>query len=293
MPSGATVIRYQGKRYVVWRIKYRDAAGRQVQETLGREPAWNRERAQRELGKRLGAVDDGYRKPKRITFAAFSKRFLNDYLPSRNLKPTTLENYRYMLNRHLLPHFGRHQLSEIEARPELIDAYTALKAQQELSAKTIRNHLLLLNLMFRRATMWRLIRTNPIASIDQPRLNEPEINVITGVEIARLAAAYDELAFAASKREREWWLLAKAVVFVALGTGLRRGELLGLRWSAVDLLEGKIEVREELVRGESSTPKSRASRRIVELGPRTRTLLEQQWQRATFRNDEDFAFCHP
>ena len=294
MPRGAVVIRYQGTRAVVWRIQYRDGAGRYIKETLGREPAWNRSKAERELGKRLAAVEEqGYRKPDKLTFDAFAKRFQDEYLPGRNLKPTTLENYRYILDGHLLPHFGRRKLTDLEAEPELIDSYISQKTQQGLSPKTIHNHLLLLNLMLRRATVWRLIRTNPVASIDRPRLSPPEMNVLTEVEIARLAAAYDQLSTDADENERDWWQLSKALVLVALGTGLRRGELLGLRWSAVDLLEGKIEVREALVRGRSSSPKSRASRRVIELGPRTRTELEQQWQRTAHRGDNDLAFCHP
>jgi hypothetical protein len=55
--SGAAVIKYEGRRGVVWRIKYADATGAQQMETLGREPVWNRERAERELGKRLERVD--------------------------------------------------------------------------------------------------------------------------------------------------------------------------------------------------------------------------------------------
>jgi integrase len=294
VPQGASIIRYRGKRAVTWRIKYRDAAGRQVQETLGPEPQWNRKKAERELGKRLAAIEDGYRKPKKLTFAAFARRFQDEYLPGRNLKPTTLENYRYILDGHLEPHFGRHRLSEIEARPELIDTYISLKGTAGgLSPKTIRNHLLLLNLMLRRAAVWRLIRTNPLASIDQPRVVQPEINVLSETEIARLATAYDQLALDADESERQWWLLCKAIVLVALGTALRRGELLGLRWSAVDLLEGRITVREAFVRGQVSTPKSRASRRVIELGPLTRTALEEQWQRTTFRDDNDSIFCHP
>jgi integrase len=293
MPDGAAVIRYPGKRAVVWRIKYQDAAGRHIWETLGREPPWNRAKAQRELGRRLAAVDNGYRKPERTTFAAFSKRFLDEYLPGRNLKPTTLENYRYMLRRHLLPFFGRRKLSELEASPELIDAYVSLKAKQGLSPKTIHNHLMLLNVMLRRAAVWRLIRTNPVASIDRPRLAQPEMSVLTEVEIARLSAAYDQLHEDASERERPWWLLAKATVLTALGTALRRGELLGLRWQAVDLLEGKIEVREALVRGEFTTPKSKASRRVIELGPRTRSVLEDRWRRTAYKHDDDLVFCHP
>jgi integrase len=291
--KGPAVIRYQGTRAATWRLRYRDAAGRTVYETLGREPAWNRKRAERELGKRLAAVDDGYRKPNRSTFAAFCIRFFDEYLPGRNLKPTTLENYRYMLDRHLLPHFGHHKLAEIEARPELIDVYISLKAKQGLSAKTIHNHLLLLNLMLRRAAVWRLIRSNPMAGIDRPRVEQPEMNILTDVEIARLLNAYDQLHRDAPTEERDWWLLAKTLVETALGTGMRRGELLGLRWDAIDLLEGKIEVRETLVRGKPSTPKSRASRRVLELGPRTRAALEQHWQHSHYRDDRDLVFCHP
>ena len=69
MPRGAAVVRYEGSRGPVWRIKYRDAAGKQVQETLGPAPPWAERKAQRELGKRLAAVNEGFRKPERTTFA--------------------------------------------------------------------------------------------------------------------------------------------------------------------------------------------------------------------------------
>jgi integrase len=291
--KGPAVIRYEGTRAAVWRLRYADATGQTVYETLGREPAWNRKRAERELGKRLAAVEEGWRKPARETFAAFSVRFFDEYLPGRNLKPTTLENYRYMLERHLLPHFSHHKLTDIEARPELIDAYISLKAKQRLSAKTIHNHLLLLNLMLRRAAVWRLIRSNPMAGIDRPRVEQAEMNILADVEIARLLTAYKQLEHDAPEEEKPWWRVAKTLVETALGTGMRRGELLGLRWSAVDLLEGKIDVRETLVRGKPSTPKSRASRRVLELGPRTRAALEEHWRNSHYRDDSDLVFCHP
>ena len=196
-------------------------------------------------------------------------------------------------NRHLLPFFADIPLAELEARPELIDAYIALKSDAGLSPKTIQNHLLLINVMFRRAIVWRLIRTNPVASIDRPRMEQPEMSVLSEAEIARLSVAYDQLAGEAAERERAWWLLAKAIVLAALGTALRRGELIGLRWRAVNLLDGKIEVREAFVRGQFTTPKSRASRRVVELGPRTLAVLEEQWRRTAYRGDDDLVFGHP
>lgn len=293
MPRGAAVVRYEGKRGAVWRIKYRDAAGKQVLETLGPEPPWTEPKAQRALGKRLAAVDEGFRKPDHVMFGDFAHRFVQDYLPGRKLKPSTIENYRYMLDGHLLPFFSDHALAELEARPELIDAYVALKAQNGLAAKTIQNHILLLNVMLRRAVVWRLMRSNPVSSIDRPSLIQPEMSVLTETEIARLANAYDELTAEASEPERQWWSLAKAIVLTALGTALRRGELIGLRWRAVNLLEAKIEVRETFVRGRFTTPKSRASRRVVELGPRTLAVLEEQWRHTAYRDDDDLVFGHP
>jgi hypothetical protein len=84
MPRGAAVVRYEGKRGAVWRIKYRDAAGKQVLETLGPEPQWTERTAQRELGKRLAAVEEGFHKPDRVTFADFAERFVRDYVPGRS-----------------------------------------------------------------------------------------------------------------------------------------------------------------------------------------------------------------
>jgi hypothetical protein len=53
MRSGACVIRREGKRAGVWSGEFRDASGQQVWERLGAEPRWNRQRAERELEKRL------------------------------------------------------------------------------------------------------------------------------------------------------------------------------------------------------------------------------------------------
>src|SRR6266508_3681043 len=139
------VWRYEGTRGVVWRIRYRDATGRRVLETLGREPAWNRKRAEQELRRRLVDVErDGYRAPAKTTFAAFAERWLMDYLPGRGLKLTTQDSYRQTIRNHLLPHFGRHELARLEQQPELIDRYITHKIRSGLSSKTVTNHLLCL-----------------------------------------------------------------------------------------------------------------------------------------------------
>ena len=288
------VWRYEGKRGVSWRIRYSDAGGKRVLETLGREPEWNRKRAESELRARLVAVErQGYRKPEKLTFAAFAERWLEEYLPGRGLKLTTVDGYRQALRKHLLPYFGSYELRQLEQQPELVDRYVSLKMRAGYAPKTVVNHLLCLQVMLKRAVRWRLIERNPVSGCERPRVEQAELNVLSEVEIARLWSAYGELEAQAEPEERAWWRLARKLTFVALGTALRRGELLALRWRDVQLLEGLLTVREALVKGRFTTPKSRSSRRLLELGPRTRELLRERWRESVFQGDEELVFCHP
>jgi integrase len=80
---------------------------------------------------------------------------------------------------------------------------------------------------------------------------------------------------------------------VALSTGLRRGELLGLRWQDCELLDGRLHVRQAFVRGEMSTPKSRAGRRVVQLGRYATAALEEQFRSSRHEAAECVVFSHP
>lgn len=291
MARGAAVIRRQGKGGVTWAIKFRDAEGRQVWETLGRSPAWDEPKAQRELGKRLDAVErERWRKPVHVTFGDFAERFRGDYLPGRNLKPSTLIDYTSTLRCHLEPFFGHLELTAIE--PSDVDAYIAVKTR-DLSPKTITNHLGLLRVMFKVARRWRLVGSNPLEEIEPPRVESREMNVLTESEIERLLAAYRDLEQETDHGAREWWALTRRLVEVGLGTALRRGELLALRWRDVELLEARLSVKQALVRGRFQTPKSRASRRMIELGPRTVGVLDETWQASRYHGDDDLVFGHP
>lgn len=292
MPSGAAVIRRPGKRGTAWAIKFIDASGKQCWETLGHEPQWSEAKAQRELGKRLQAVErDRWRKPERVTFEAFADRFEADYLPGRNLKPSTVTDYELTLRVHLRPFLGHLDLAAIE--PADLDAYIAGKTG-ELAPKTIGNHLGLLRVMFKVALRWRLVRRSPVDEVEMPRTEAREMNVLTEVEIARLLTAYRELEGAADElAEREWWRLTRRLVEVALATALRRGELLALRWADVELLDGRLTVRQAYVRGQFQTPKSRASRRTLELGPHAVDVFTEVYEDSRYRADDCVVFCHP
>jgi integrase len=293
MPSGAAVVEYEGARGVVWRIKFKDADGRQVQETLGRgRDGWTRQKAERALGQRLGAVEKGLRKPRRRTFAALCDEFDAVTLAAKPRKKSTLIDYRATMRNHLRPAFETEDLGRLSQRPEAFERYAGEKLAAGLSPKTVRNHLALLGLMFRQARKWRWISENPLELVDAPQLDDAETETLNAAEVSRLLAGYRQLADDAEADERYWFDAARRMTVVGLATGLRRGELLGLRWQDVELLDRQLQVRQAFVRGEMTTPKSRAGRRTIHLGQHAVDALEEQFRASRYQAAECVIFCH-
>ncbi len=291
MARGAAVIRREGKRGVTFSIKWRDHDGRQCWERLGRAPQWTEAKAQRELGKRLEQVDrEQWRKPGGVTFAEFADRFMTGYLPGRNLKPSTVTDYGSIITGRLIPFFGDTDIARIDTVG--VDAYIADATSAGLSPKTVKNHLGVLRVMLKVAKRWRLIHSNPVDEAEMPRVDVPEMSVLSDTEIATLLATYRRLERDANG-DADWWQLARHVVEFALGTAMRRGEIIGLRWRDVELLDRRLHVRETIVRGLIVTPKSRTSRRTMELRPRTAGVLDEVWKASRYRADDSLVFGHP
>ena len=108
MPRGAALIPYHGKRGTVWRIKYADAEGRQVMETVGAErDGVTRKQAEAELRERLVRVDrKGYRRPRALTFGEYAETWFGAGKRSQGWKPATVKVYRNALDGYLVPWFG-------------------------------------------------------------------------------------------------------------------------------------------------------------------------------------------
>jgi integrase len=293
--SGACVVEYEGKRGLVFRAKFQDADGRQVQQTLGRErDGWTRQRAERELGKLLDKVErERWRKPTHERLSSLVDEYLEQYLPSRGRRRSTLLDYTNTLRRHVLPTLGDVELVELESRPELLDRYIATKREDRLAAKTIANHLRTLSAMFEYARRRRRMSVNPVSLLEPLSVPTPDTPVLREEEIAALLNAYRVAEEDASPAEAIWWALSRRVTTFALGTALRRGEILALRWSDIEMLERRLHVRRSFVRGEMGVPKSKAGRRTIGYGPRTADLLDKQFQASLYRSADSLVFCHP
>jgi integrase len=180
---------------------------------------------------------------------------------------------------------------DIEAQPELIDAYIARNLGEGLAPKTVLNHLGILAVLFKRARASKLVTVNPVEMVERPRLRQEEIEVLTHMNIKDLHAAFR--AFESEQPESPWWPLARRVTFFALGTAMRKGEIFGLPWKYTDRGSGRVSVLQTFVNGAFSTPKSKASKRTIELGEQTLALLNEQWEASPFRGPDDLVFCHP
>lgn len=254
MPSGSAVIRRAGKRGVVFYVKFVDAGGRQVKERLGREvDGWTERKARAELEARLTDVRrEGMRKPRALILSTFADEWLATYPDAKGLKRSTRESYKTIIDRHLKPALGHLRLEAVDVAQ--MERYLAAKRREGLQPRTLNRQLNLLNLILAAAVRQQLVRLNPVGAIDRPREPRRRWTILSPVEVGRIERAFLEL-----DQKQAWREQARLVFLTVVGAGLRRGEILGLRWRDVELADPAgaiLRVRETFVRGAEDTPKS-------------------------------------
>jgi integrase len=166
-----------------------------------------------------------------------------------SFKPSTVRSYEAALEARLLPAFGHRKLSDV-SRVDLQDFADRLLAEG-LDPSTIRNALMPLRAIYRRALGRALVAVNPTSGLELPALQGRRDRIADPPEAALLLAALPE-------GDRALWATATYA-------GLRRGELMALRWEDVDFSAGLIRVERSYdpKAGEYVAPKSHAGTRRV------------------------------
>jgi integrase len=228
--------------------------------------------AQAELTAVLNDVHRGsYVRPSRMTLGTY---LTDRWLPARraDLRASTALGYTKLVASRILPALGDVPLSRIDAA--LLEAFYGDLVKgggrdgKPLAAKTVAKTAGLLSIALADAVRLKLIAFNPATDARLPRRPQREMTAWTEAE----ASAF--LASVGSERLSPLWRLA-------LATGLRRGELCGLRWKDVDLVAGTLSVvstrvvAAAVVTGE---PKTRAGARVVSLDRETVVALSG-WRR--------------
>jgi integrase len=166
-----------------------------------------------------------------------------------------------------------------------VERFIAAERRDGKAPKSIRNYLGVLHSIFELAVEHGWARENPVKRAARPESDgNPEIRFLTIGEVeAVLGAVPDDVL----------GCIEKPLYLTGAMTGLRQGELLGLRWQDVDWLAGKVRVRRAYVRGEYGTTKSRRGFRAVPLADRVGAELEALSRRSAFTGDEELVFAHP
>lgn len=202
-----------------------------------------------------------YIAPEKMTFASFVEEWKQKYA-IKQLRHNTMEAYIGHLSNRVIPAFGHLPLGDIKTMhivdllDELGKAEKLGKSKGKLSPATIQYVLRAVRSVFNRAVEWKLIKTNPADGVKKPKVERREMDIYSDEEAALL--------FKALKEEAPHW---RMMITLALTTGLRRGELLGLEWKHIDLEERTLSVEQSL-----STSKGN---RYVISEPKTKTSIRK------------------
>ena len=263
-------IRKRGKKYI---ITHYDSSGRRRWETVGP----NLHEARQVLAERMWERRSGKSRVPRdkMMVAELVKKWKENYLTVQQqlgrLKPSTIRSYQSNLDSHIEPFFGARQLAEVTLAS--VQEFIKALLGKGLSAKTIGNVIVILKEMFKHAVQWGYLDANPVQYVERPRGEDKEMDVFTPEEVRRLLDAQDEP--------------LRTLLLTAVLTGMRQGELFGLQWEDIDFARHQVHVRRSLWHGTLGTPKSRRSRRAIDMPPTLEQALQQQ---STTRRSE-FVFC--
>ncbi|MBI3910611.1 MAG: site-specific integrase [Armatimonadetes bacterium] len=221
-----------------------------------------RREAERELTQLLRERDTHtLAEPNRLTVAEYLGHWLSDYARP-NVAPKTWERYEEIVRLHLIPALGGLRLDRLQPL-HIQGAYSRwLESGRRdgkggLASRTILHHHRILREALQQAVRWQLLARNPADAVDPPRPAPQEMAALDEAGTARLLEA-----------ARDTWLYVP--ILLAIATGMRRGEILGLRWQDVDLEKGALSVRQTLEQTQANglafkQPKTPKSRRAVAL----------------------------
>jgi len=255
-----------------WRLKF----------DLGRDPATGRRQVRRvtvrgtrkdaegELTRLLNTIGEGvYVEPSKLTVAEYLDQWLANV--KATVAPKTYERWEEICKKHLAVALGAHPIKALA--PLHIQAYyvAALASGRRigkggLAPRTVHHHHRVLFQALRQAVRWRIIVHNPAADVDAPKVEATEILILDHNQVPVLLAA--------TKTTR-----LHVPTILALNTGMRRGEVLGLRWPDIDLDGAGLTVNQALEQTKAGLrfkpPKSRSGRRRIALSPLTVEALRR------------------
>ena len=245
-------------------------------------------RTRREVQAKIrAAVSEGERgimpTTENLTLEQYLTRWLGEAV-RQSVSPRTYASYEYHVRLQLIPALGRQKLRQLQPT-HLQSLYTQLLGRG-LAPKTVRNTHIVIHRALNQAVRWDLAPRNVADLVKPPRVERAGPDTLSVEEVRALWATV------AGTR----W---EAFLILAVATGLRQGEVLGLRWGDFDLARGILQVRRQLQRDKTySAPKAKSRRRIDLAAPEIRALERHRIMQDADRlahggayEDQDLVFC--
>jgi integrase len=198
--------------------------------------------------------------------------------------------YEHICNHYFVPFLGNVRLNGL--KPEHLQHYYSEKLSNGLSAQTVRHHHTCFHKALQTAVEWGLLARNVADAVTPPRAQGKEMQTWDEADITT---------FLEAARQTPYF----ALFHTALFTGMRRSELLALRWRDLDLLLCQLYVTRSLhvLKGGQVVirqPKSAKGRRMIALSPLTVSVLREHWEKQALEwsilgislTDDDLVFSH-
>lgn len=252
-----------------WRVQISQEDGRRISRSFK-----TKSEAQTWLRQTQGELEHGFD-------YQGSKTLLRDYLQEwlntcrTALRPKTAHDYASILQKHALPQLGDVALKDLT--PLRIERFYARLIETGVGPRTVRLVHAILHRALEKAVRYGLLTHNPSSNATLPRYKQAEMQVLDELQVNQFLVAAIGSPF-------------EAIYHLAVKTGMRQGELLGLKWIDLQWGSGRLYVRRQVqdVRGEGrifQEPKTRSGRRTIQLGEGTLQALRlhrdrQQLQKA-------------
>lgn len=266
-----TYTKYEGKRGTTWHGRYSYVDPVTNRRLWKRVAAPTKKACQQKVNDALAKINAGETpKDEKITVRVFAGRWLAAITPT--VRPSTLRRYRDAMTNHVLPALGDTRLTKLTALD--LQSLYANRIAAGLSTTTVNSLHAVIHRALRQAVQWDMLDRNVASLAEAPRPRELPVITWSAAEAGRVLAAADTTPLAALWR-------------LAILCGLRRGELLGLRWDDADLKRGTLSIQRTISRGEGGSwvvgePKTKKSRRQIALPASCVLALTHQRDRQTF-----------
>lgn len=215
--SGQATKRKDGR----WQASYVTNDGKRLYFYGDTQTEANKKKRQAEIEDERGMLATG----PDMLLSAYLENWLETVKKPPIVRLSTYDKYKWYLKKYINPVLGHIRLRLLS--PQHVQSFYSQKLDEGLSPGTVRNLHLVLHSAMKNAVKWNLVSRNVVGLVTRPTRNTYEAQVLT-IEQARTLLE-------TAKHHKIWALLV-----VALATGMRRGELLALRWDDVDFQGGKL-----------------------------------------------------